>query len=135
MKLLVSLLVIYVGFVKCDEGCTEPIQDFNITALKGITSYAIFTYENSNEKNVSCTTNIIDTDYNVKKIYLYSNGESKTVNGKLDVDKMCKCNPGRLITVWPSGFPLIKYVVYNDDDFRIVIACLNGVGNLNMLLL
>lgn len=132
MKLLIGLLAIYVNFVKCDEWCIlhyEPVQDWDSAWLKGKTSYTIFTYENSNEKNVSCTTNSIDEAYNIKKTHFYSNGESKVVDGKFEIGKMCKCNPGRLITSWPSGFPLIKYVVYFDNDFRIVVACFDGVGN------
>lgn len=130
MKLLIWLLTLYVGLVKCDEGCilhTEPVQDWDTAWLKGKTSYTIFAYKNSNEKNVTCTSNSVDEDYNVKKTHFYSNGKSKVVKGKIEVDKMCKCNPGRIITSWPS--PLIKYVVYFDDDFRIAVACFDGVGN------
>lgn len=133
MKLLISLLAIYIVVAKCEEGCIlqyEPLEGFDISWLSGKTWYSIFSYENSYEKNVSCTTNSVDAAYNIKKTYLYSNGESKEVNGKFAIDKMCKCNLGRLVTSWPPGFPLIKYVVYFEEDFHITVACFEGAGKL-----
>lgn len=130
MKSLVILLVTFIAYSKCDEGCSyiNSANEFDLSLITG-EWFTIMRWRNGPDTPTTCTKTVITKDFKITKIDYLPDGKEDIVSGSFNTSASCQST---LFINWPPNIPPKVVVVYSDyENIGIIQACFENTGKIS----